>query len=115
MDTKSLLTNTLNPQVRLMEETRGLVKKWDKTGLLDGLGNDTEKSHMAILLENQAKQLIEEASQTGTSSNSEQWSGVALPLVRRVFAEFAAKIRKRSANEPAFRAGILLGLQVWNQ
>jgi len=88
---KSLLTNTLNPQVRLMEETRGLVKKWDKTGLLDGLGSDTEKSHMAILLENQAKQLIEESSQTGTSSNSEQWSGVALPLVRRVFAEFAAK------------------------
>jgi len=43
------------------------------------------------LLENQAKQLIEEATATGTSANSEQWAGVALPLVRRVFAEFAAK------------------------
>jgi hypothetical protein len=50
-----------------------------------------EKSNMAVLLENQAKQLIEEASQTGVSSNSEQWAGVALPLVRRVFAEIAAK------------------------
>jgi hypothetical protein len=88
---KQLLTNTLNPQARLMTETRGLVTKWDKTGLLEGLGNDMEKSSMAILLENQAKQLIEEATSTGTSANSEQWAGVALPLVRRVFAEIAAK------------------------
>jgi hypothetical protein len=88
---KQLLTSALNPQVRLMQETRGLVKKWDTTGLLEGLRSDTDRSHMAILLENQAKQLIEEASQTGTSANSEQWAGVALPLVRRVFAEFAAK------------------------
>ena len=88
---KSLLTNTLNPQARLMQETRGLVTKWDKTGLLDGIKSDIDKSHMAVLLENQAKQLIEEATATGTSANSEQWAGVALPLVRRVFAEFAAK------------------------
>jgi len=88
---KSLLTNTLNPQARLMQETRGLVTKWDRTGLLDGLKSDIDKSNMSILLENQAKQLIEEATATGTSANSEQWAGVALPLVRRVFAEFAAK------------------------
>ena len=90
-DVKSLLTNTMNPQARLMAETRGLVAKWDKTGLLEGLSSDVEKSNMAILLENQAKQLIDEASATGASSNSEQWAGVALPLVRRVFAEIAAK------------------------
>jgi hypothetical protein len=88
---KSLLTNTLNPQARLMQETRGLVTKWDKTGLLEGIKSDIEKSNMSVLLENQAKQLIEEATATGTSANSEQWAGVALPLVRRVFAEFAAK------------------------
>lgn len=88
---KSLLTNTLNPQARLMQETRGLVTKWDKTGLLDGIKSDIDKSNMSVLLENQAKQLIEEATATGTSANSEQWAGVALPLVRRVFAEFAAK------------------------
>lgn len=88
---KTLLTNTLNPQARLMQETRGLVTKWDKTGLLDGIKSDIERSNMAVLLENQAKQLIEEATATGTSANSEQWAGVALPLVRRVFAEFAAK------------------------
>ena len=88
---KSLLTNTLNPQARLMQETRGLVTKWDAVGLLEGIKSDIEKANMAVLLENQAKQLIEEATSTGTSANSEQWAGVALPLVRRVFAEFAAK------------------------
>lgn len=88
---KELLVNSLNPQARLMQETRGLVSKWEKTGLLEGLNSDMEKSNMSVLLESQAKQLIEEASVTGTSANSEQWAGVALPLVRRVFAEIAAK------------------------
>ena len=90
-DIKSLLTETTNPMVKLMSETRGLVSKWEKTGLLEGIKSDMEKSHMSILLENQAKQLIDEATRTGTSANSEQWAGVALPLVRRVFAEIAAK------------------------
>ena len=88
---KQLLSETMNPMVQLMAQTRGLVNKWDKTGLLEGIKTDMEKSHMAILLENQAKQLIDEATRTGTSANSEQWAGVALPLVRRVFAEIAAK------------------------
>ena len=90
-DVKQLLTSALNPQARLLQETRGLVTKWDKTGLLEGLKSQVEKSNMSVLLENQAKQLIEESSATGTSGNSEQWAGVALPLVRRVFAEIAAK------------------------
>lgn len=88
---KELLTNASNPQARLMQETRGLVSKWDKSGLLEGIESDIEKSNMAVLLESQAKQLIEEASVTGNQGNSEQWAGVALPLVRRVFAEIAAK------------------------
>ena len=89
-DIKSLLTNNMNPQARLMQETRQLQGKWDKTGLLEGLGG-VEKANMSILLENQAKQLLDEATATGTSGNSEQWAGVALPLVRRVFAEISAK------------------------
>jgi len=89
-DIKSLLTNNSNPQAKLMAETRGLQQKWDKTGLLEGL-QGTDKANMSILLENQAKQLLDEATSTGTSANSEQWAGVALPLVRRVFAEISAK------------------------
>lgn len=86
-----LLKDSQNPQQRLMAETRGLVTKWEKTGLLEGINTDTEKSGMAVLLENQAKQLIDESSRTGTGGGNEEWSGVALPLVRRVFAEIAAK------------------------
>ena len=68
-----------------------IVNKWEKTGLLEGLRGETEKAGMAQLLENQARQLVKEASQTGTAEGSEEWAGVALPLVRRIFAEFAAK------------------------
>ena len=67
------------------------VAKWERTGLLEGLRNETERAGMAQLLENQARQLVKEASQTGTAEGSEEWAGVALPLVRRIFAEFAAK------------------------
>ena len=87
----SILANTSNNHKAQLSETKGIVTKWNRTGLLEGLSNEYEKHGMAILLENQAKQLIDEASRTGTASNSEEWSGVALPLVRRVFAEIAAK------------------------
>jgi hypothetical protein len=46
---------------------------------------------MAVMLENQAKQLLDEATRTGTSAGSEEWAGVALPLVRRIFGSIAAK------------------------
>jgi hypothetical protein len=87
----SLLTNAFDPQAKLLSETRGLVNKWQKTGLLEGIKGDTEKSGIAVCLENQARELIKEASTTGTSENSEQWAGVALPLVRRIFTEISAK------------------------
>jgi hypothetical protein len=75
-----------------LAQTRGLVSKWEKTGLLEGIGQEYDKSGMAVLLENQARQLIDEASSTSAgAANKEQWSGVALPLVRRVFGEIAAK------------------------
>ena len=67
------------------------VSKWEKTGLLEGLKTETERAGMAQLLENQARQLVKEASSTGIAAGSEEWAGVALPLVRRIFAEFAAK------------------------
>ena len=70
---------------------KALAAKWERTGLLEGLRHETERAGMAQLLENQARQLVKEASQTGTSQGSEEWAGVALPLVRRIFAEFAAK------------------------
>ena len=68
-----------------------LEKKWERTGLLEGMNSEVDRKGMAVLLENQAKQLVTEANATGTGASDEQWSGVALPLVRRIFAEIAAK------------------------
>jgi len=85
------LMSGFNPYRQRMEETRGLVKKWEPTGLLEGIDTDQKTHGMAVLLENQARQLIDEASSTGTSANSEEWSGVALPLVRKIFGELAAQ------------------------
>lgn len=67
-----------------------LTKKWQATGLLEGLSG-YELGNMAQVLENQAKELVTEANRTGTSTNSEEWAGIALPLVRRVFSEIASK------------------------
>jgi len=89
----SKLMEGRNPQQVMLAETRQLKSKWEKTGLLEGL-KEREQHSMAVLLENQAKQLLDEATQTGTgnaSGGSEEWSGVALPLVRRIFGEIAAK------------------------
>jgi hypothetical protein len=80
-----------------MEDSKKLSAKWEKSGLLEGIKSTTDKNTMAMLLENQAKQLVTEQSQTGTQAggagaySGESWNGVALPLVRRVFGEIAAK------------------------
>jgi len=86
----SKLMEGKNPQSVMLAETRELKGKWEQTGLLEGL-NEREQSQISVLLENQAKQLLDEATQTGTSAGSEEWSGVALPLVRRIFGEIASK------------------------
>ena len=88
-----------SPYKKQQDEAKNLVNKWDKTGLLDGLNEDFQKSGMATMLENQAKQLINEnsvagggaGSASGGTAGSEEWSGVALPLVRRIFGELAAQ------------------------
>ena len=95
MDVNNLLSGASPYQV-LQEQAGKLASKWDKSGLLEGIESSTEKNNMSMLLENQAKQLVNEANSTGTGAtfnagNSEAWAGVALPLVRRVFGEIVAK------------------------
>ena len=81
----------------IQDDAKRLTSKWAKSGLLEGIKSENDKNTMAMLLENQAKQLVTEASQTGTAAggsgtySGESWNGVALPLVRRVFGEIAAK------------------------
>jgi len=86
----SKLMEGKNPQQVMLAETRELKSKWAKTGLLEGL-KEREQSQISVLLENQAKQLLDEATATGTGGGNEEWSGVALPLVRRIFGEIASK------------------------
>jgi len=89
------LIESANPWQSQQSDAARLASKWEKSGLLEGLA-DYNKSNMAVMLENQTKQLVVETSQTGTGGTftpgtGEQWAGVALPLVRKVFGQIAAK------------------------
>ena len=97
------LLESANPYHSMQSDAAKLAGKWEKTGLLEGLDGQY-KNNMGIILENQAKQLVVESSQTGGGAASSgtfssqtgvniggQWAGVALPLVRKVFGQIAAK------------------------
>ena len=73
----------------LMKEGAALLKKWEKTGLLEGLNGEINKNSMARLLENQAKELLREAS-TMSGGDVEGFAAVAFPIVRRVFGGLIA-------------------------
>jgi hypothetical protein len=98
MSSINQLLESANPWKSLQSDAAKLANKWAKTGLLEGLG-EVDKNNMSILLENQAKQLVVESSVTGASptagtftvGQSENWAGIALPLVRKVFGQIAAK------------------------
>jgi len=95
------LLESANPYKSLQSDAARLAAKWNKTGLLEGIGNETEKNNMSMILENQAKQLVMEETNTGGGAGAGsfspgtgpagQWAGVALPLVRKVFGQIAAK------------------------
>ena len=96
MNNVNNLLEGASPYQVLSEQSAKLANKWEKSGLLEGITSSTEKNNMSMLLENQAKQLVNESNVTGTGAditagNSEAWAGVALPLVRRVFGEIVAK------------------------
>ena len=100
MNVNTLLEGS-NPYKQYSDEAGKLANKWERSGLLEGIdiSNETERTNMAVLLENQAKQLVQESNSLGASGGgtsistggSEAWAGVALPLVRRVFGEIVAK------------------------
>jgi hypothetical protein len=77
-------------------QNKHLVEKWSRTGLLRGL-NETGRENMARLLENQAAQVLREASTVSTGGASPASSGdlrgfsnIAFPIVRRVFGGLVA-------------------------
>jgi len=99
---QSLLESSAAGWKNLQSDAAKLAAKWEKTGLLEGLASETGKNNMSMILENQAKQLVVETSTNpgGGSGNGAgaftvgtgaEWAGVALPLVRKVFGQIAAK------------------------
>jgi len=91
-----LLESAAGSWKSLQSDAAKLAGKWAKTGLLEGLV-EMDKNNMSLLLENQAKQLVTESNQIATNSfytsggQGENWAGIALPLVRKVFGTIVAK------------------------
>ena len=73
----------------MQAEGAALLNKWEATGLLEGLNNSQQKQGMAVLLENQAKELLREASSMA-AGDVEGFAAVAFPIVRRVFGGLIA-------------------------
>jgi hypothetical protein len=96
MEINQLLEGSSNFK-NVQADAARLSEKWAQSGLLEGYSNEIEKNNMAVILENQAKQIVAEQSSNNSNGAShgggagEQWAGVALPLVRKVFAQIAAK------------------------
>jgi hypothetical protein len=93
----SLLESAASGWKNMQSDAARMASKWAKTGLLEGLNSEVEKNNMALILENQAKQLVVEQSSTQaggsgfTTGTGENWAGVALPLVRKVFGSLSSK------------------------
>lgn len=87
MNIKNLYPTSTNTK---KAEIAKLVNKWRPTGLLKGL-NESEEAQISRLLENQAAQILKESNSTSTERGSEEWAGIALPMIRRIFANISAK------------------------
>ena len=95
----TLLESAAGSWKNMQSDAARLASKWNRTGLLEGLDTEINKNNMSLILENQAKQLVTEASLSGggvaggtfTAGTGEQWAGVALPMVRKVFGQIAAQ------------------------
>jgi hypothetical protein len=96
---QQLLESAASGWKNMQSDAAKLAAKWEVTGLLEGLRTEADKNNMSMILENQAKQLVVEQSSVGGGSGfgnfsvgqGAEWAGIALPLVRKVFGQIAAK------------------------
>jgi hypothetical protein len=96
---QQLLESAASGWKNMQSDAAKLAAKWEVTGLLEGLRSETDKNNMSLILENQAKQLVVEQSSVGGGAGygnfsvgtGAEWAGIALPLVRKVFGQIAAK------------------------
>ena len=73
----------LNEQRRIRKE---INERWDRLGMTDGL-KGVIKENIATLYENEAKQLLSEATD---ANNSGSFETVVFPIIRRVFSKLLA-------------------------
>ena len=95
---QTLLESSSKEWKNLQSDAARLASKWEKTGLLEGMDRQIDRNNMSIILEQQAKQLVVEASSTGGTAaftanvgTGDHWAGIALPMVRKIFGSIAAK------------------------
>ena len=109
------LLESANPYQSLQSDAARLASKWEKTGLLEGL-QGTHRNNMGMILENQAKQLVVESSQTsggvanGGSFNSQ--TGVTIGK-KSIWSNCCTGIYISTTNEFAFWPCILLRFPIW--
>jgi hypothetical protein len=60
---QKIVSSTQDRSFQLLEESKGLVNKWGKTGLLEGVDSEYEKASISILLENQEPQQVQKNGQ----------------------------------------------------
>lgn len=75
------------------EKNKRKVSAYEPYGLLEGL-SPREKVNMAVLLDNQFNQVLTESTNVTNIGGAsfangagEQWAGIVLPMVRKIFAE----------------------------
>ena len=57
MEINQLLEGSASNYKSLQADAARLADKWTQSGLLEGYSNEIEKNNMAMILENQAKQI----------------------------------------------------------
>jgi hypothetical protein len=70
----------------LSAQRKEIVKNWDKSGLLEGLGGP-KKANIAQMLENQASYMLNEVT---LDASAGRFDTVAFPMVRRIFSRLLA-------------------------
>jgi len=79
MEINNLLESS-NTYKSMLKDSEKLASKWEASGLLEGIEDNRVKNNMAVILENQAKQIVAEANTSGhggaatfTAGAGENW------------------------------------------
>ena len=69
MEINNLLESS-NTYKSMQADAAKLAEKWSASGLLEGISDERVSNNMAIILENQAKQIVAEANSTNSGGGS---------------------------------------------